>query len=83
MLKAGLTLLCGLLMATSVAAEVLIKESEAKLPPSPATAQATRAITRGPGIRVVSPEGALYRPSRCTLFSSRGVVQKLTSHRSQ
>ena len=42
-MKAGLTLLCGLLMVTSVAAETLIKESEAKLPPAPVTAPATRA----------------------------------------
>ena len=73
MLKAGLTLLCGLLMATSVAAEVLIKESEAKLPPAPATAPATRAITRGPGIRVVSPEGAVVSPFPLrVVFEPRG-----------
>jgi hypothetical protein len=73
MLKAGLTLLCGLLMATSVAAEVLIKESEAKLPPAPATAPETRAITRGPGIRVVSPEGAVVSPFQLrVVFEPRG-----------
>ena len=73
MLKAGLTLLCGLLMVTSVAAEVLIKESEAKLPPAPATAPATRAITRGPGIRVVSPEGAVVSPFPLrVVFEPRG-----------
>lgn len=72
-MKAGLTLLCGLLMATSVAAEVLIKESEAKLPPAPATAPATRAITRGPGIRVVSPEGAVVSPFPLrVVFEPRG-----------
>ena len=73
MLKAGIALLCGLVMATSVAAEVLIKESEAKLPPTSATAPATRASTRGPGIRVVSPEGAVV--SACPLrvvFEPRG-----------
>ena len=73
MLKAGLTLLCGLLMVTSVAAEILIKESEAKLPPAPVTAPATRAITRGPGIKVVSPEGAVASPFPLrVVFEPRG-----------
>ena len=73
MLKAGIALLCGLVMATSVAAEILIKESEAKLPPAPVTAPATRAITRGPGIRVVSPEGAVVSPFPLrVVFEPRG-----------
>jgi len=73
MLKAGLTLLCGLLMATSVVAEVLIKESEAKLPPAQATTPATRAITRGPGIRLVAPEGAVVSPFPLrVVFEPRG-----------
>lgn len=72
-MKARLTLLCGLLMATSVTAEVLIKESEEKLPPSLVTTPATRAITRGPGIRVVSPEGAVLSPFPLrVVFEPRG-----------
>lgn len=72
-MKAGITLLCGLPIAISVAAEVLIKESEAKLPPASATAPATRAITRGPGIRVVSPEGAVVSPFPLhVVFEPRG-----------
>ena len=72
-MKAGIALLCGLVMATSVAAEILIKESEAKLPPAPVTAPATRAITRGPGIRVVSPEGAVVSPFPLrVVFEPRG-----------
>lgn len=72
-MKAGLTLLCGLLIVTSVAAEMLIKESEAKLPPAPLAAPATRAITRGPGIRVVSPEGAVASPFPLrVVFEPRG-----------
>jgi len=73
MLKAGFALLCGLVMVTGVAAEVLIKESEAKLPPAPVTSQATRAITRGPAIRVVSPEGAVASPFLLrVVFEPRG-----------
>ena len=49
-------ILAGMLLATSALAETLIKESEARLPPAPATATATRSITRGPGIRILSPD---------------------------
>ena len=49
-------ILAGMLLATSAVAETLIKESEARLPPAPATATATRSITRGPGIRILSPD---------------------------
>ena len=49
-------ILAGMLLATSAVAETLIKESEARLPPAPATAAATLAITRGPGIRILSPD---------------------------
>ena len=48
----GLLLLCSGAMA-----ETLIKESEAKLPQSAASIT-TRSITRGPGIRVISPDAA-------------------------
>ena len=47
-------ILAGMLLATSALAETLIKESEARLPPAPVTA--TRSITRGPGIRILSPD---------------------------
>lgn len=54
-------------------AEVLIKEAEAKLPAAPATNLATRAITRGPGIRVVSPEAPVQSPFSLQLaFEPRG-----------
>jgi hypothetical protein len=36
-------------------AETLISEAEAKLPQAPDTGMATRGITRGPGIEIVSP----------------------------
>ena len=49
-------ILAGMLLATSALAETLIKESEARLPPAPAPATATRSITRGPGIRILSPD---------------------------
>ena len=55
MLKPVNLILAGMLLATSAVAETLIKESEARLPPAPATAPATRSITRGPGIRILSP----------------------------
>lgn len=48
-------ILAGMLLASSAMAETLIKESEARLPPAPATGPATRSITRGPGIRILSP----------------------------
>lgn len=54
MLKIGISILAGVLLAAGASAEPLIRESEARLPP--ANAVATRAITRGPGIRVLSPE---------------------------
>ena len=37
------------------AAEMLISEAEAKLPPSPDTSMATRGLTRGPAIEMISP----------------------------
>lgn len=37
------------------AAEMLISEAESKLPPATDTAMATRGITRGPAIELVSP----------------------------
>jgi hypothetical protein len=54
MLKIGISILAGVLLAAGAFAEPLIKESEARLPP--AAAVASRAITRGPGIRVLSPD---------------------------
>lgn len=54
MLKICSAILVGMLMASGAFAEPLIKESEARLSPAPAVA--TRAITRGPGIRVLSPD---------------------------
>lgn len=56
MVKAFNLILAGMLLATNAVAETLIKESEARLPPAPVTATATRSITRGPGIRILSPE---------------------------
>lgn len=56
MVKAFNLILGGMLLATSALAETLITESEARLPPAPATVAATRAITRGPGIRILSPD---------------------------
>ncbi len=53
-MKIGISILAGMLLAAGVSAEPLIKESEARLPP--ANTVATRAITRGPGIRILSPE---------------------------
>lgn len=49
-------ILAGMLLATSALAETLITESEARLPPASVTATATRSITRGPGIRILSPD---------------------------
>lgn len=56
MSKTANLILAGTLLATSAQAEILIKESEARLPPPLVATTATRAITRGPGIRVLSPE---------------------------
>lgn len=56
MLKTMVAMLCGLMMFSGVAAEVLIKESEARLPKLSTNSVPTRAITRGPGIRVLSPQ---------------------------
>ena len=54
------TLLIGALAFTVAhpqvsAAEMLISEAESKLPPGLDSAMATRGITRGPGIELVSP----------------------------
>lgn len=65
MLKKGVWSVFGIglfMMVGNAAAQTLIKESEAKLPPAPAATLATRAITRGPGVRVVSPEAAVSSP---------------------
>ena len=56
MLKTFNLILAGMLLTTSAVAETLIKESEARLPPAPVTVAATRSITRGPGIRILSPD---------------------------
>lgn len=45
-----------LLGAFAAQAAPLITEKEAKLPPGDGASIATRAITRGPGIRVLAPE---------------------------
>ena len=55
MLKPASLFFFGILLTTGATAEILIKESEARLPPAPATSKATRSITRGPGIRILSP----------------------------
>ena len=57
MFKSVIAVLSGVLLLASsaVLAETLIKESEASLPPPPQAKGATRAITRGPGISIVSP----------------------------
>ncbi len=54
MLKIGISIFAGVLLVAGASAETLIKESEARLPP--ANVAVTRAITRGPGIRVLMPE---------------------------
>jgi hypothetical protein len=51
---AGALLLAGALVQTGNA-QVLISESEAMLPPASDAGMATRGITRGPGIDLVSP----------------------------
>ncbi len=76
MLKFGLAVVCGALLLNSAAiAETLIKDAEARLPPPP-TAVATRAITRGPGVRVISPDTAsptLTSPFKLNIaFEPRG-----------
>jgi hypothetical protein len=59
MLKSRIAILSGaLLLISSAVAETLIKESEAQLPVSPVTSLELRAITRGPGIRILSPDMA-------------------------
>lgn len=71
----AVTVVFGMAMwvAGAAAAATLIKESEAKLPPAPATALETRGITRGPGVRVVSPESAVTSPFPLRLaFEPRG-----------
>ena len=45
-----------LLCALSAQAGSLISEKEARLPPGDSATMTTRAITRGPGIRVLAPE---------------------------
>lgn len=47
----------------SAAAETLISEAEAKLPPSTDVAMTTRGLTRGPGIELVSPSADRAVPS--------------------
>jgi hypothetical protein len=60
------------------AAQVLISDTEAKLPPSPDSAIATRGLTRGPAIEQVSPTpGAQYVKSPLPLkikFTGRNNV---------
>lgn len=51
-----------LVLSGSAVAQTLIKESEARLPPASASTLATRAITRGPGVRLVSPEASVSSP---------------------
>lgn len=85
MVKAFNLILAGMLLATNAVAETLIKESEARLPPAPVTATATRSITRGPGIRILSrkPEASRWpRRSLCGLPSSRMAGRKSTCPRS-
>lgn len=55
MVRIAVALLFGLFLR-SAAAEVLIKPSEARLPAAADIPTATRAITRGPGVRIVSPD---------------------------
>ena len=58
MVKIAIASLTGLLLLSFAAvADTLIKESESKLPPAAASIT-TRSITRGPGIRLVSPDAA-------------------------
>ncbi len=62
-----------LLLSIEAGAVSLIKESEAKLPA--AAEMKTRAITRGPGVRVISPDPAATIKSPFTLkvaFEPRG-----------
>lgn len=72
LLAGGMLLLS---MAGGAHAAALITESEARLPPAAGTI-ATRGITRGPGIRVLSPEpGAVAVKSPFSLkvaFEARG-----------
>lgn len=56
MLKPAVSFLFGLLLVAGATADTLIKESEARLPPAPVAAPASRSITRGPGIRILSPD---------------------------
>jgi hypothetical protein len=55
MLRIGVLLATAALLANPALADVLIKESEARLPAA-APVPASRAITRGPTIRVLSPD---------------------------
>jgi hypothetical protein len=57
MLRIGVLLATAALFANPALADVLIKESEARLPAA-APVPASRAITRGPTIRVLSPDVA-------------------------
>jgi hypothetical protein len=57
MLRIGVLFVTVLLLSSHAFADVLIKESEARLPAA-VPAPATRAITRGPTIRVLSPDVA-------------------------
>lgn len=63
------------LLSPPVAAVQLITEFEASLPPPPSTAFKTRGITRGPAIRLLSPETATPVKSPFSLkmtFEARG-----------
>jgi hypothetical protein len=57
MLRTGVMLAMAALLANPASADVLIKESEARLPAA-SPAPVSRAITRGPTIRVLSPDVA-------------------------
>lgn len=52
-----LAMTCGMLLTSNAMAVTLINETEARLP-APPKAIATRAITRGPEIKVISPDVA-------------------------
>lgn len=72
-MKHSIPAVLALLLSVNAGAASLITESEAKLPE--ASAARTRAITRGPGIRVVSPDPgtAIKSPFNLKLaFEPRG-----------
>lgn len=67
--------MCLLPAATPARAAMLISPDEAKLPPSPFPSQ-SRGITRGPSVKLESPDGPVSSPFKLVVsFAAHGGAQ--------